>query len=506
MGLDPRQLAMARQALQSPNAGDGFSNPNGANSEEMVNPLMPGTPADMLAGGVVGTGIGLGMNYLSQKGSTVQAAKFIDKLPGISKLSAWLDQKVLKNPSFNEKAWVKEMTLAHARGAASPEAAVKAAMAQMEARHIGMVLKPFEKNPEIIKRLGGHTSFEKFMEAATREVGTLAKGTKAEQKLAKTIRGLGQQIKGKNNLYSPLFRDQARLVHLLEKEGVGPIGRSAAMGMNYLHRIFGGEMLKDSMSFMKKGGNASAAAAASVTPGAQAAVNATEKGLIGGSKGLFGKLFGPFLAGAMIIGQSFAKAKKAPEGEKGRTFFHDFIGTGIGQFIGWEFGRKVLNSFGIVPKLLGGAARKLPFGFLSKVPLLKVISGVTLGGVVTEMLAMFVIAGLFQKVFEGISHKIFGTPSKDALEGGKGKPAQQLPSSTNGQPLSRKSRYNSLFSPASAQAGLPNTHGQAAVTGNFTLTPSQISTSMAAQRSQQNESQVLGSNWNEHNFFNPFGH
>lgn len=506
LGYDPRMAAMAQQSLQNPNAGDAFTNP-----------LMPGSPKDMLAGAAVGIGIGKSLGFLHDKGIILKIAELTGKIPGLGKVNELIQKKILENPSLLKHDWFREMTLTEAYGKASADKAAEAAVRSMEQRKIAMVLKPFQGNEAVMKHLGGAANFEEFLGRATDEkIKTIAAGDK---KLTKVLTGLRQQIKGKSNVYKPIVESEARLLHEMEQKGVGPVGRHVAIMFHRMQRIFGGETMKGSLPGMGKklveGGTASTVAGEAAT------------GISGFLKKQSSGLFGPALAGLLIIGQSFAKAHKAPQGEKTKTFFHDFLGTGLGQFLGWEVGHKILGATGLPEKVLGKWAAKLPLGFLSKVPVLRAVAGVTLGGTLFELGSMLVIGSIFQKIMEKVSHRIFGKPS-DAAINGKPNPqgaqpnqlqsqqpsfpqrpqGQQFQSTQGGlsntQPggLNRQTQrgvYNQLFSRPTGQ-GMGAAGGQPI----SSLSPSEISQSQAAQTYQQEASQMLGGPWNNENPLDPF--
>lgn len=286
------------------------------------------------------------------------------------------------------------------------------------------------------------------------------KATKEQRNLLKYFNGLRERASGIQKYYNPIYQGQAEVSAMLKSKGVGPIGRMIGSSMNYLKRIFNGETFQ---------------------PGHQ-----LEKG------GLFSGLGGTVFAGMFIFGQAVKKARDAKEGEKTKTFFHDFLGAGLFNFIGWEIGRKVLNGSGIfhqVPKMLpflksskrpfnnrvirylpiigegfGKGVRKLigenkwgiRLGNFSGKWLGGGLARLTLGGLATELIAMFVIGGLFQKVGEKLSHMIFGKPSEESLEGKSkkqqnGQQPQNAAMAPNGP---QNPALNGAFNPM-AQQGMP---------------------------------------------------
>jgi len=300
------------------------------------------------------------------------------------------------------------------------------------------------------------------------------------------------------------------------------VGQFLALNGQYLQRIFNGDTL---------------------SMGSKPIVNQKLFGAAGDFiKGMFNaKVLGPMTAGAFIIGMSAQKAKNAQEGEKTKTFFHDFFGTGIANFVGWELGRKWLNSSGLVYKALGrfGTKRPLYNPIGSRLPIVgercgkgvekwlssnpwvakaigsdhlvtQIISGVsgkwlggffagaTLGGIATEMIAMLAFGSAFQFVGEKIAHVIFGKPSQDSIDG-KG---QQQPQAMNPQmmqqagmaynPAMEAARFNGQ-SPLPGQAFAPQfTPGvQTRTMPSFSLSPSQIIDNPASKNMQSLENSII---------------
>lgn len=240
-----------------------------------------------------------------------------------------------------------------------------------------------------------------------------------QKKLLRTLDNLYERAHGIHIHYGEPYRAQAELMARLSRDGVGPLGRTAVSGMQYIQRIFNGETMMASSS-------------------QEAGKEVVEAGLKGTVKQGWKKstalampFIGPMFMGAITFGQSFKSAKKAQSGEKTKTFFHDFIGAGLFSFLGWEVGRKVLNAAGFGEKVFGRfAASRLP-GIMASIP---IIGGITLGGFATELLATFAFGGVFKKGGEMLSHAIFGTPSKESLEGDKKKGSEKNAASGNQQP------------------------------------------------------------------------
>ncbi len=118
-----------------------------------------------------------------------------------------------------------------------------------------------------------------------------------------------------------------------------------------------------------------------------------------------GKLFGPFLAGALVVGFAFNASKKADtKEEKRKMFAHNFLGEGMGLFFGWLVAEKALRTTNIATKMLSSAS----MGRFARMG--------SVGGFVAGIAAMTVLSVPFKKVGEAISHTLFGKPNKELLE------------------------------------------------------------------------------------------
>lgn len=266
--------------------------------------------------------------------------------------------------------------------------------------------------------------------------------SKEEKRLHRELYHIKERISGIDKLYTPLYRSQAKQTAQLSAEGVGPVGRTVRSFANYMQRIFRG----DTMWLGKKSEEAG-------------------KGILNQINHHLGPFVMPLFMGATIFGFSFQSAKNAQPGEKKQAFFHNLLGSQIFNFIGWEFGRKLLNSCEFGTKVFRGFAAKTLPGFLKKIPLL---GSATLGGFGTEIVAMLVFGGLFQKVGEKLSHMIFGKPSQASIDGkpapapGQPAPGQQAPAQNQYQNQSQNPNpaLSGMFNPAlmnqgMQQAGLP---------------------------------------------------
>ena len=206
----------------------------------------------------------------------------------------------------------------------------------------------------------------------------------SQKALCKLLRQTKESAGGVAHFYTPLYKSQAELTAELSAKGVGPVGRSARSFVNYIQRIMSGET-----------------------------AGMAGKGFLTKATGVFG----PALMGALLFGFSFQSAKNAQPGERKQAFWHNLLGQQIFNFIGWEFGRKALYSMKF-KKILGRFAKKTPLAYLRHIPFVGgMIGGVSLGGIATELTAMFIFGSLAQKVGEKISHLIFGKPSQASIDG-----------------------------------------------------------------------------------------
>jgi hypothetical protein len=549
-GMDPAMLAQMQQAMAAnPDEGDGFG-------------ILP-SPQAAAIGAVGGAGVAVAFNQLEKRNVFFNAATWLDKLPGVRTVSSSLEKQLDKiaNPPTNsfwaKKGWLqnsfKEFFLGHAPGA----------IERMEAEQIKEVMRAFPnrfnksflpfstdykpiynslvnnqnqvirwQSEQIKKEIAkatkeinqqalesakkfakGSPQYQKIMKKAAEDIASKTQalnsqkisqvynladknakwiqasrfddviknvdtqlkylkeaGKPSQKPLIKHLRGLKERLSGLHTNYAMQYAEQANLASSLKKQGVGPVGRFFANTMNYLKRIFNGETMQMGAKKASQGFS-------------------------------LGSVLMPAFAGALIFGQSIDKAQKAKEGEKVKTFFHDFLGLGIANFIGWELGRKALNSCKFASRLLGSKATStLPMIFGRAIPL---IGGITLGGFVTEIIAMFVIGSVFQKAGELISHKIFGKPSEESIEGKAQKkqqqqnpmqpnPSQQSPQQRSMEPARREQIQKML--PAAKFHKRPTT----------SLTPEMISRSRAAEEQARIDRTFLNTPWNPEDNINPY--
>jgi len=139
------------------------------------------------------------------------------------------------------------------------------------------------------------------------------------------------------------------------------------------------------------------------------------------------------MGGFMTFGFAFDSAKRADKGEKTAGFFHNFLGEGIMNFVGWMVTQNLLNTFNVFPRLfdgIGKALGKVPgvrnlkwfnSGVKAAIPPFKWL-GFTTAGLFTFITAAFFGGSLFQKIGEKFSDLFFGEPKhiqreRAAMEG-----------------------------------------------------------------------------------------
>lgn len=490
-GVDPQMMQQAQQSLANPNGGD-------VNGVGAMSNLFPG-PKELGMGAAAGVGTAFGFGLLDQHKVFDTGAEWLDKIPGAKTLGAksekWLQDRMANSKPRNQQR-LREFFLTDAvvpKGSSEQKinSTIKSTVDQMEREHLKPIVERFSNGfthkkteaetkemkaayEKLVKDLGGkHPNFLdekswKDMTIRTIEANPqksipeelaahhyltkqfehldAKKGkNKAEQALHKLLRQTKESAGSISELYSPLYESQAKLTAELSAKGVGPVGRTFRSFTNYLHRIFRG----DTMGM--------------------------------GAKGFLAKgmgMLGPALMGAFVFGFSFQSAKNAKDGENIQAFFHNLLGQQIFNFIGWEFGRKLLNAVGF-RNILGRFAKKTPLALLRHIPMIGgLIGGATLGGIATELAAMIVFGGIMQKVGEKISHAIFGKPSQASIDGkgntpsqngqvpGQGQNPQQPGQQGQNSPLSgafnptlMNQAMNQAYNPRMSQAGMPSGMG-----------------------------------------------
>lgn len=548
MGMPPGIAASMPMQPQPP-----VADPNG---EDFFSSIIPG-PKELAIGAVGGASVALALNQLEKHNVFDSISSGLDGIPGISHVSDAMTRRLKAASQATSGFWAgkdgfaaslrellhldtfaateKEREALEKLGPAATETAFDDAVQRasnvsvnkMQERQLTSVLANFKKRfpagkeaenvynvlhasagkdavnllqPETWLK-GNKATFEHVLrqtDAQLEKLNAQTTKTAVEKALQKRLHNLKERISGLNEHYLPVYREQTKLSARLQLKGTGPVGRLFANGVHYLKRIFNGDTLR-------MGGNAAAEGATQTT--------------LQTLKSTLSKFALPGLAGALIFGSSVKKAEKAKDGEKTQTFFHDFMGTAIGNFIGWEFGRKVLNSFQFAGKLLGKhSLNTLPRVFGRTIPLL---GSITLGGFVTEMIAMFVIGGVFQNIAEKISDAIFGKPSEESL---KGKPSALQPNpvmmnmamqQAMRQPQYQQPRRQPQFQqqpirqqrqgqPSYARPYFQGVQQRLMPDPALVPSPDEICESAAATRNSEIEKTVQNSPWDYNNHIDPF--
>jgi hypothetical protein len=482
--LSPEQTQqLAKMMMQNMAAGGGPQ----AGLEEFNNKLqeavMPGGPSAFLYGGLAGCGTAYLLNqlFMDRAGGSLLArgAARLDNMPGVRHASGLLEKQVFDRLRGGN-AWAQQLAL-HMH----PDAVQKLHLEKLiNARSAAL-------GPELTQKLFYQAGSVATLETRAIRLAKVAKDAKTRRVLDEVLRG----TRSLNNQFFGIYRDQHRLMQTLGKD-VGPIGRMYANSMLYLKRIMGGHTL-----------HLSSAPAAQSTS------------LLGKAGNLLSKCIGPFLAGGIIFGLSYGHAKKAEEEDKFKTFMHSLFGIGLGNFIGWEVGKKLirftLNT--VIPKfgnkhLLFGLSRFVPF-----------LGRVTWAGTIAEIGAMLILSQPFQKVGEKLAHLIFGKPQSVIEEENKKQgiyPAKALPSTNEpGQSGLRRNlagfdsfnkqranaKQNDMTPSSTSKTTGPETDpGTYYPDEKFSLTPEEIAENAIGAREQSNANDMLSSLGQHSGFHNLF--
>lgn len=393
--------------------------------------------------------------------ATAAYARLIDEelkadSPAFLKLKETDFLKKLGMPEDAAKTYVKQATepglksffdeiKAAAEKNASTATALERQLAQFHTNAEALGIKSAEdfarnyeyKVPDLRSELTGH-NVEQALDGLEGKIahleakeGTLAP---AEGKLLNSLRALRDRM---NCSQSMGHYEQKALLHAeMRASELKPLGRMYTQFWSQLRSLFGGE----------------AAIGGMVSHG-----------------GLGGRLFGAVFGSMFMVAPAVHAASEAKKGDKKAAFFENFIGFGLFNLFGWEVGRHLLNSTKLIEKLLGRHSLKHPFAFLKYVPIIgeglgrkvgqathpalgsllgnnmlgRWLGRMTLAGFITEIIAMFIFGGQFEKMGNWVSHKIFG------------KPAPKEPDQN------KKDK-----SPTTAPQGLPAS-GSAALAGNY---------------------------------------
>lgn len=213
-----------------------------------------------------------------------------------------------------------------------------------------------------------------------------------------------------------------------------------------------------------------------------------------------------------FIGSSLREASKAPKGEKLSVFMEDFLGNQIGGFLLMPFvGKMIFGTRGLglnklkefkgpLGKLAGGIAglvgKFARIGVdtrtyatvknakgLSKLPAFLQWGANKFskagGGTLRFGIALFALLPIFTKAFTGVSHAIFGTPTKTKMEEEKAKAekAQKQSGKTAAQPdqnteAPQEVQPSQPVNPAMYEAPVNNAYNQ--LKNDSNLAPKQI--------------------------------
>lgn len=438
-------------------------------------------PREMALGAAAGVATVSALNFMQKKQFTSKVSHLLDRIPLSKNMGKKFDQFMMAQGKKDSRIgrYIQEffmtptLTLPSGATAAEQKAAVETAVRQMEQRKLGKSLENFQKYFKPNKKTGVNEMGKAYqaMHSAKLEGNALhlvslnpkqwpegktfaqllpelkdqiahLKGIqnpkKPEKRLIRIMENLFERVDGMNNHIKPSFESQAFSSAKMSAEGVGLFGRTFGTFMHTIQRIFSGSTVSggpmENLGERVDGMLGIKVDAADVVPSfknwASNLSHVGEQGFFNHmleksrslAKILGAKItphIGGVMIGVMIFGTSFKKAHDAKDGDKTRSFFHDLLGVGIANFIGWEFGKQFLGAMNFSEHVFGkSASNRLP-GFLRKIPF---IGTWTLGAFAVEILAMTVFGGvLFQPIGEKISHLLFGKPrdekEKDSLKG-----------------------------------------------------------------------------------------
>lgn len=392
--VDPKMLAAARALPEDKLTLQGSPSAEERETQDSSEKKPKSMPlAETAAYGVLGAAAGIGAGRVIETadapdGFFNKALQKIYGLPGVSRFSDALNSKAELNNS-KVPAWLKELSLSTAvvpKGA-SPEVQQKAindAIRVMERNQLKDLMPGFQKTlsqPQLqqgMSKLSGidlldkaaweKHSFDALNTDLNAKIEQLGKATNpAEKKLKSHLIGLRASLAGS---HADTSRHLIRQTAKLSSEGVGPVGRFFRSFGTYFNRMI----------------NADSLTGAPIGSG-----SALNKGV---------KMLGPGLMGAFTLVPAIQGAKEAKEGEKTSAFFRNFIGFGVANALGFEFGKRVIRASGMPNKLLGRYAHKVVVPFFR----------ITAGRFAAGLGAMFLIAPVFQKAGEKLSDSIFGKP------------------------------------------------------------------------------------------------
>jgi hypothetical protein len=390
------------------------------------------SPREFAMGSVAGLALLPIFNRVNrEKGALERLAMFLDRQPGIH----WAGQKMdkafrLSGHAFLKQDWVRNLTFADAvvpEGASKKmqERASLAAIHRMESYQLAVTMAQLNRyfpdksgsqgrnlratyqhlfpgqagsssinllKPETVKNKGFQVVIQD-LEGKIKMLSARQNKTRDERFILKRLTATHSRLRGLNGLYKPSFESAAVTTARLSAKGTGFAGRMIK-GV--------GLILQQNFSGATAVGGRMGVGANPVTTGGSHAF--AQKTVWSGLKQARGFLLPAIFGLGMILATSIHRYNKAKPGEKKAAFFHDFLGFGVGNLVGWELGRRFLTGVGF-SRVFGKQAARIVLP----------LANWTLGGVATELTAMFLVAGQSQKLLEKVSHVFFGTPSKESL-------------------------------------------------------------------------------------------
>jgi hypothetical protein len=348
-----------------------------------------GMAGNLLLGGILGTAASGAFERFYDQGRRyspmTRLSQWVDTLPGFRQANQWLRRQG-PPPAWRQQPLPQ--TLTFQRPAAQVEAetlATHMGSFQEWAREVlpSEVAMPDDpKTKEVLKRFS--QSVDAHLASANAQPALLdglaqvraavgAEDFKRIKPAAAMLDGLQKRLTvGLQEQYIHPYR---QLHRLFRTHGLQPIG-SLLFGMGYLlRRVLGGM------------------AGSSALPG----------------KGGMGGWLAPFIAGTVIFGPAVEAWKQAEPGERTRGFWQGLLGKGLGNWVGWELGLLWLNQTQAVTKLLNGIRPGLAVA-----PTLFGLS--TFGRVLTEALAIFVVAPWFERAGQLLAKGVLGTARQDPLK------------------------------------------------------------------------------------------
>lgn len=373
---------------------------------DTINPMKGMTPWHFAAAPAMGIGAALGLEYLMDPGANLgyermmRVAGKVDRFWGIRHLSDLLQHRVIApltqhSDQIASPGWCQ--TVQSLLYQLPPE--------QEEARILKSIVNTLEKRVD-------PATFAK-MSAMTRanQLESFLEGIPKKEPLRKQLGAFFKRFDYLKSTHLPNYAKQYHLQQTALKKGLGPVGRTMLRSVDTLRRVASGS----TMGLARAGFNPIAALFLGLTS------------------------FGPALVHA-------SKAESLWEGVK--TFAHDFMGGIVGNFLGWEIGRMLIDKTMAPAKILGSWANKttlrLPFTQFARLSLV---------GTVTELGAALIFGSIIQSGFEWLSHKIFGKP-KLLIE--EERAAQSPPPKASSGGLARPGGFDAFSqAPSEASSALP---------------------------------------------------